>query len=264
MKWYFAVSAVSVDHRDHDFHALIRTAVNSALANTSLVPHMLYDGPENDFTRDMRGLGVHVILHRISFHDRVKAAQERQRPDWTSYMFVASGALLRFEIPLIEYEDDFVLYTDCDVVFLRDLNVAGFRPAVFAVAPQMDCTSDADMNSGVMVMNVPRLRADLPPLIDFLCEHFAEIDGFDQETYRLFYAEQWNSLPAEYNWKPYWGINPGAALLHFHGPKPPAVRKLMADADYEVPDAWRKLFFANPESYRYYLALWDRYQVSHF
>ena len=27
-------------------------------------------------------------------------------------------------------------------------------------------------------------------------------------------------LPIEYNWKPYWGINDKAKLIHFHGMKP--------------------------------------------
>jgi lipopolysaccharide biosynthesis glycosyltransferase len=261
MKWFFAVSEVSMDHHDHDFRALIRSAVNSARANTQLVPHMIFDGEEGAFTREIRDLGVTVIRHRISFYDRLEAAQRAQRPDWTSYMFVASGALLRLEIPLLEQSDDFVLYTDCDVIFLKDPVLDHVRPGVFAVAPERQRGSHEDMNSGVMVMNLPRLRADLPTLVTFLCENFTTVNGFDQEAYRHFYKGAWSALTPDHNWKPYWGVNPEAVIVHFHGPKPPAIRKLMADPDYGAPDVWRQLYFQNPESYAPYFHLWETFQA---
>jgi len=260
MKWFFAVSEMSIDHHDHDFRALIRSAVNSAQRNTLLKPYMIYDGEEGAFTQEMRELGVNVIRHRLTFYDRVKAAQQAQRPDWTSYMFVASGALLRLEIPLLETVDDFVLYTDCDVVFLKDPELDALRPSVFAVAPQRHQDSHEDMNSGVMVMNLPRLRADLPRLVDFLCNSFAQINGFDQEVYRIFYRSLWDRLSLDYNWKPYWGVAPDAKIIHFHGPKPPAIRKLIADPSYKAPHVWRELFGTSPDAYRHYLEVWESYQ----
>ena len=130
MKWFFAASEVSLDHHDHDFRALIRSAVHSARQNTRLEPHMIYDGEESAFTQEIRNLGVTVIRHRLSFYDRIEAAQKAQRPDWTPYMFVASGALLRLEIPTLETRDEFVLYTDCDVLFLKDPELEGLRPAL--------------------------------------------------------------------------------------------------------------------------------------
>jgi hypothetical protein len=260
MKWFFAVSEVSLDHHDHDFRALIRSAVNSARMKTQLIPHMIFDGAEGAFTAEMRALGVRVILHRITFYDRLRAAQESQRPDWGSYMFVASGALLRLEIPLIEQSDAYILYTDCDVLFLKNPDLSGLEPPLFAVAPQQQQGSYEDMNSGVMLMNLPKLRADLPAQIDFLCDNFSEVNGFDQELYRTFYKGGWTGLSPTWNWKPYWGINPEATIVHFHGPKPPAVRKLVANADYAAPDIWRQLFFRNPESYRQYLAQWQEFQ----
>jgi hypothetical protein len=260
MKWFFAVSEVSIDHHDHDFRALIRSAVNSARANTTLVPHMIFDCGEGAFTQEMRDLGVTVIRHRISFHDRLEAAQKAQRPDWTPYMFVASGALLRLEIPLLEQRDVFVLYTDCDVLFLKDPVLDHIRPDVFAIAPERQRGSHEDMNSGVMVMKLPRLRADLPALVTFLCDNFAAISGFDQEAYRHFYRGAWSGLLPEYNWKPYWGVNQGAPVIHFHGPKPPAIRKLVADPGYGAPDVWRQLYFQDPESYVHYLHLWTVFQ----
>lgn len=260
MKWFFALSERSWDHHDHDFRALVRSAVQSAARNTRLKPHLIFDGDEGPFTQEMRDMGVTVIRHRLSFYDRLEAAQRAQRPDWHPYMFVASGAMLRLDIPILETEEDFVLYTDCDVLFLQDPALDTLRPEIFAVAPERQQASHADMNSGVMVMNLPRLRQDLPRLIDFICTHFATINGFDQEAYRVFYKGAWSGLPLQYNWKPYWGINPDAKILHFHGPKPAAVRKLVADPAYPAPDVWRQLFNSDADAYRHYLGLWDEFQ----
>ena len=97
-------------------------------------------------------------------------------------------------------------------------------------------------------------------MIAFLCDNFAHISGFDQEAYRAFYKGAWDTLPLDLNWKPYWGINEAAQIIHFHGPKPAALRKLFADPNYGAPDIWRQLFASNPESYWTYLSIWEKYQ----
>ena len=44
--------------------------------------------------------------------------------------------------------------------------------------------------------------------------------SFDQHAYREHYRGRWDQLPVEMNWKPYWGRNAAAQIVHFHGPKP--------------------------------------------
>ena len=43
---------------------------------------------------------------------------------------------------------------------------------------------------------------------------------FDQGYLFEVSARQYEKLPIEFNWKPYWGYNPDARILHFHGIKP--------------------------------------------
>ncbi len=268
MKWYFSITEETLNaDPDHDFLGMIRVAVASARANTTLRPHLLYDGAPGPFTRELGASGVTVIHHRISFHDQLQRAQRRLRSEWPDYMRTAAGAFLRLDIPNIESEDPFVLYTDCDVMFLADPALDDFRPTVFTVASQFDLYGHhKELNSGVMLMNVRRLRDDLPAMLDFGCDMLHTLQGYDQEFLRVFYNGKWDPLSPKYNWKPYWGIDDQARIVHFHGPKAAAARKLLADPTYRQDDlrfqAWRSLFFQNPDGYRHYVALWDRFRSS--
>jgi GT2 family glycosyltransferase len=251
MKWYFSLSEASIDRPDHGWRGLVRTAVVSARSNTNLHPYMLYDGDESDFLAELRGLGVTVIRHKVTFHEALASRGP-------SYLPIALGAFLRVELPLIETEDEFVLYTDCDVVFRRHPEI-GLRPKYFAAAPE---TSKVDyrnnMNSGVMLMNVPAMRERLPELRQFIIDHLHDgWPGCDQENLRRFYAGEWDKLPLEHNWKPYWGFNQDATIMHWHGPKPMMIRKLLRDPELSTGADWRRLFNMAPEAYEKWLAEWD-------
>ena len=44
MKWYFAISEALFSRPGYDWRGMIRAAVISARQNTTLRPHMIYDG----------------------------------------------------------------------------------------------------------------------------------------------------------------------------------------------------------------------------
>lgn len=254
-KWYFSLSEASLDRRDHGWRSLARVAVTSALKNTSLRPYMLYDGQDSEFTGELRAMGVIVILHRVSFYEQLVEAARARGPD---YLGIALGAFPRVEIPWVEKEDDVVLYTDCDVVFVGDPQFA-FTPEYFAAAPQTSQTDyDNDLNSGVMLLNVRRLRQDLPRFINFITDHLSNgSPGFDQENYRRFYKGKWDRLDLTLNWKPYWGENPAAKIVHWHGAKPQMIRRLLTDPSLNTNTSWKTLFDGNRASYRRHLQLWE-------
>jgi hypothetical protein len=83
------------------------------------------------------------------------------------------------------------------------------------------------MNTGVMLMNLPRLRETSSQFREFISENLEMLkdEAWDQGAFRRFYRRPdgtplWDKLPPELNWKPYWGKNPSAGIIHFHGPKP--------------------------------------------
>ncbi|MBV9200089.1 MAG: hypothetical protein JOY83_10230 [Alphaproteobacteria bacterium] len=66
---------------------------------------------------------------------------------------------------------------------------------------------------------------------------------------------RWQRLPAEFNWKPYWGYSDQAKIVHWHGPKPAHAEMMLAGEFDRFPPPHQTLFRMNPEAYRTYLPL---------
>lgn len=258
-KWYFCLSEASIDRAHHGWREMVFAAVNSARIHTNLKPILLFDGEENEFLDSLRKKGVEVIFHRVKFYD---ALVERNKTS-PGYASIASGAFLRVEIPLIEKEDDYVLYTDCDVLFMKDLPNFDKYPEYFSCAPQTSKTDYLnDANSGVLVINVKNMRESYPEFAKFIVKNLYEgWPGCDQENYRRFYTGKWDNLPLEMNWKPYWGENANISILHWHGPKPEIILDKIIDPSIKLYPSWEGLYSRNTSAYHYFFERWDRYTV---
>jgi len=247
MKWIFALDAGSVD----SYGDFVRVAVLSARKHSSLAPICLFDGDECELTQWMGEQGVEIIHVRSRLYDSiVEIATRRQMPFWLQF---APGTFLRLEIPRLARErgwnDEFVFYTDCDVMFAADPRplLEPLRPRFFAACPETFKDKPLHLNAGVMWMNVramddPAFDAWLDRNLERCCEW-----QYDQTAcrvfyhplhrlawrlkvpYRLFYSLmarlpvrswQWDDLPLELNWRPYWGENADASVIHFQGIKP--------------------------------------------
>ncbi len=214
MKWYFAINekATSTPLAQH-----AKLAVRSAKRIPGLQPHLLYFGERNGFTEWMEANDVSVIDVQPGFLEDIYRAVDA---GWYSRDFI--GHWLRTEICNLEMDDQFILYTDIDVVFLKPLSCDDFAPKFFACAPEFRTDDWSYFNSGVMLMNVAALRADYPNLKKYIQAKFADArSGLfnDQHVYNDFYKDRWSRLDPAYNWKPYWAPNDGARILHLHGPK---------------------------------------------
>lgn len=252
MKWFFALSEASLSN-DNLYADCIRVAVTSARNNTSLTPFFLYDGLENGFVKEMRSLGVNIIRHRAALYDHIVA----DKPDDQHFIRIASGAFLRVDIPIIEKDDEFVLYTDCDIMFLKDPNVADLRPKYFSVAPEFTRDDYATMNSGVMLINVPNMRIIYDEFIKFIRGYrISDYKSYDQRALRLFFKGAYDRLPETLNWKPYWGKSRDAAIIHFHGPKPPHVRGILNGAGGSLPPILTELYDKSPGYYQETVDIW--------
>jgi hypothetical protein len=265
-KWFFAYNG---EHASF-FDAHIEIMLRSAREHTSLQPHLLYHGNrDHPVLSLMERYGVTVIHHTASVLpdlERIKA----KFPDYA--IKLASGTFLRIDVPLIVqrlgYTDEFVFYTDVDVVFQHDLPPVAsepfLRPAYFSCAPER-YQAGTNMNAGVMVMNVNSLAADHGPFKDFitagdtLYHELFEQGPFDQQAYRLYYEGRWDRLPPEYNWKPYWGFNEDARIVHFHGPKIPQVQRALRGEQSHMSNDVEDLYKGDPGSYERYLERFERY-----
>lgn len=256
MKWYFAISESSLGFQSHDWPGLIKVAVASAQAHTQLAPHMLYDGQPNELTRWLEDRGVAIIAHRAPFLGRFEAlAQSKEHG--REWLAMAAGAFLRIDIPLIEREREFVLYTDCDVMFQPGFTLDDIaRPKIFAAAGRKRLLRAPTMNSGVMLVNVPAMRREYSDFVAFIESNVTL--GLDQEMLLAYFGRRFDLLPDMLNWFPYRGVNPQARIVHFHGPKPTALEIVLEhpEAIAAFPEEWRRLLQADYAAYRHYTALW--------
>ena len=258
MFWFFALTEDSTAFRQ--YAEMLMVAVHTARKFTSLVPHFIYDGSDNDFTAWLRRHDVRIIRHRSLFRDSLaELGRQKGNPHFEAAL---SGAFSRVELPEIVARlggADRVLYTDCDVIFTGEVvpELSSNPCRYFAVAPEGVQDDYVNMNTGVMLMNPARLRETLPKFRVYIARNLAalEKESWDEAAYRWFYRDSdgplWDRLRPELNWKPYWGECAEAKIIHFHGPKPyqrdhiestwPELRPYTGGAYRAVVERWSEL-----------------------
>ncbi len=224
MKWIFAFNEDSPNFKNYIDQ--LKVALISNTEKHGLTPTLLYDGKPNDSIRDLEILGAEVIPLASAFKEEIiKETLNSEVPRAAS---IGCGAFLRCEIPRLSIDlgwtDEHVLYTDCDVMFMPSFRAdeMPLPDRYISVAPEGSIDDFDNFNSGVMVMHLPslieidddfrkQLKSDLP---------LSTKADWDQFTYKKYFASTRNRLNPVYNWKPYWGENEEAKIVHFHGPKP--------------------------------------------
>ena len=258
MQWFFALTEDSTPFRQ--YAEMIMVAVHTARKFTSLEPHCIYEGADNEFTEWLTKHDVRIVRHRSFVREQLEELGWRKgNPHFAGAL---SGAFSRVELPdLVERLGGAgrVLYTDCDVIFRGEVvpeleaNACGH----FAVAPESVQDDYVNMNTGVMLMNTQRLRESLPEFREYISQNLAELEreSWDEAAYRWYYRDSngplWDRLRPELNWKPYWGENTLAKIIHFHGPKPfqrehieshwPELKALTGGAYPALVEQWKEL-----------------------
>jgi hypothetical protein len=221
MKLYLALNEGGT-HGDMGLHA--RMAVLSAMHHTDLQPVLLYIGNRNEHTSWFERNGVDVIDSELPYIALIERLTKEGKY-WTESL----GHWLRTNVCLEEKSDEYVLYTDVDVVFLSRTRAGSLKPAVFCAAPEFSKDSWNYFNAGVMVANVRKLRESYDDFEKYLVENIEQhtYNFHDQIAYNVYYRNKWDRLPVEMNWKPYWGFNKKAEIVHFHGPKISAITSIL-------------------------------------
>jgi hypothetical protein len=283
MKWFLALNRHSPGFPL--YAELVRVAVHTARQHTRLRPHLLYDGPDDPLLDTLADAGVEVIRRRSFLLGRLREIAARTGNPHC--LTIGAGTFLRTELPALAAErgwaDDLVLYTDCDVMFVGDPlpELRKLAPAHFAAARE-DRADPLSINAGVMVMNLPNLRREdgrFRRYVERHLEHFTR-RAWDQDAYRTYYStrvlpdvrwddrlrrwtrwarrRRWTEMPLGLNWRPYWGRNAGATVVHFHGPKP------QQRPFFEVSEADRPAELAplNHLATDHYFELCDRWQAA--
>ncbi len=220
MKWYTCCNEAALEAGGETLIA----AIESCLRSTSLKPHLVYDGPDNALLSYFRNRGVVVILHRLSFFTELNRYRGIVSIDYNWLI----GNALRFDIPKIENDAQFILYTDTDVVFHRDVRFESLSAPLAAVKEiivQGDVMQETDraFNAGVMVMNVAFMRS----LYDVFRQSLIDIASgklvnpwYDQGVLNSICQGLWMPLPQTLNCRPFYGCEGSPAISHFQFLKP--------------------------------------------
>ena len=223
MKVYFALNEGGT-RGDIALHTKI--AVLTANKYTKLQPVLMYTGERNDFTRWLEDHGVEVRDSVLPYLPLIRRLSDEGR-----YHMHSVGHWLRTNITIEEKEEEYVLYTDIDVIFRGEPQIEN-KPKLFAAAPEFQKDGWNYFNAGVMFINVPALRSTYEDFEAYLRLNIEEkTTGFhDQIAYNEYYRGRWGRLSPTLNWKPYWGKNDQADIVHFHGPKLGALNAILTGA----------------------------------
>lgn len=254
-KWYFAVNEPGLIKANY----LVEAAVRSCLANTPLTPNCIYYGSWNAECERLNELGVKIITHESSL------APELRKGYGDRYEQFA-GHWLRADLPLLETEEDFVLYTDIDVIFRGWRPELLTKPRYFAAAPEHLRNDWSHFNSGVLVLNMDGMRQVTPAFHQAIRERLANNFTWpthDQKSFNTFFADTYDKLDDRFNWKPYWGRNDDAVIIHFHGPKPHHIDGIHRGNGDKLSPKLVKIFQRDPEGYEFYCSVSKAYGSDH-
>jgi hypothetical protein len=257
MRWFFSLSASTSTFEAYS--RMVQVAAASAAARTGLQPHFIFDGGPCGLTEWLEKRGARVIYARSRFYPALEFLSRKLGR--AEILTIGAGTFLRFEIPtlmrLFGWEDEFVAYTDCDILFCGDpvpaMREAG--PEIFAAAAEANENNWSHYSAGVMVLNVEGFGRAIPAIELAARDHLeaAVQGGYDNQLLYQVFPTAPTRLPRGLNWKSYWGPPPPeASIIHFHGPKP-LHRRFIADPGF--PDLLRQ--FTN-QGYLTCCDLWER------
>ena len=220
-----------MDDRDTQliYQDMLEVALKSAKNKTSLDLVVLYDGPEDHpYAKIIRESGAALIKHRFSKANSLPRAFSQDyliRRHGRAYEYKKLfGTFMRLDIPEIEKEESVVLYSDFDVIFQKDIELEQFKKDfTLLAAPEFstDLSEFTYFNAGVLVLNISKVAPHFRNILDKIEKGIPNETGLFDQGYlndELFGLHQ--LLPLQYNWKPYWGFNKDASIVHFHGLKP--------------------------------------------
>ena len=234
---------------------LLEVACKYALKNTNFHIYVIFDGKKEELNLPKE---INIIEHKHRCYDIFKNSQRCIKEN---NLFIASGAFLRTEIPFLckkyNFKDEYILYCDYDTLFFNiDYDyLNNLKPEFFASCPEYDKNNWNIINTGVMLMNVNHFYNIDDFILNYINTNFESLTVWDQTLYNNLYKNKITKLSIEYNWKPYWGINNNAKIIHFHGAKPLSIEDIKR-AEEPIIKHLRNL---DKKSLEYYSDIWQQY-----
>lgn len=254
MKWYTAISSYSGEGA----HDSLRVALHSCIKNTKFKPNIICDKSFNFIDQLKQKYKDKITIH---YCDSEIANKFLSLNDHNPEVNYASGAYLRAEISQIEQTSKLILYTDIDVIFQsfseQYLSIA--EPEYFSAAPEFNQNDYSYCNTGSMFINVPNLRSTYSNFKQYIINNLKDLPrvAHDQGAFNYFYKNKWTKLNPEFNWKPQWGWNEAAPIIHFHAAKTFRIKHYFSEHQKTLDPMIRQIISINDQSCKKYLELYE-------
>ncbi|MCV3769068.1 hypothetical protein [Rhizobium sp. TRM95796] len=264
-RWVF-----SLDQRATGwFRDCLKAAVISAKKFTNLEPICILDGDTgSEFANWLKNAGVTVVKHEVSFKEELFSERVMSANHGSPYNPAqASGAYLRVEAARI-LQDEYFLYTDCDIMFVADPAPDFCNPELFGACAEIvfdgaHIVETQTFNSGVMIVNRSRFLEEVDGFTEFCRErnfYSRQHSSYDQTHLNMYFGGRWEKMSPNLNWRPFQGIGEGARIVHFHGPKPQRVEKILSgEASPQEIETMKYLINNNLEGYTHYVDLFKEF-----
>ena len=256
----------TVTDRDPTYIEMAKVLVLTAQLNSNVDVCCLYDGQDISFMSWLYNRKVPCIRWQVPFLEEIEMTYTGNKSfDYCAGAYLCIETANAFKANSID--DEYAIYLDADIMVMNNLEF-DHKPRYFSAPPDWDVLDWTFVSTGVMVLNLQRLREDYDKFVKHLISHnfdfsFAGHGPCSQGAWNTFYSQKWDNLSPGYDWKPWWGFNPNARLVHFSGPKPNEVLRLINDLESEKGDERdninRFVIKQNVGSYQKYLQIWKQY-----
>ncbi len=248
---------------DPEYIEMAKVLVLSAGANTRLELLCVYDGSDQRLIEWLESKNVLVIRWSVSFLEDL-----RDRYDGEKSIEFCRGTFLCMEVPYIlnhyGMEDEYILYVDTDTMFVDDVDLNDTQPQTFCAPKDWSVSDNSRFSTGVLLMNCRFLLSQYSVFQTHIRRHnynfsFTGMGPCDQGAWNTFFENKSEELPNCYDWKPWWGSSDAAIVIHFSGPMPRQVRRLieMENPITEVDKIHKYVVDQDQNSYIRYVEAWE-------
>lgn len=201
----------------------LKAAINSCKKNTDLDIYVLWTGAKNEYYEWLLNKVNLVDISDAPIHKSVVSIPISEF--WPEgKRAIGMGAWGRVDIPFVldklEIEDEYILYTDLDVIFTEKWDPE-FKE-VSNLGACLEGVSENHYNTGVMIINGDFIKSTFESFKKFILDKgIHNFPAWDQSAINEFYHNDIQKLnPEVWNWTPYRnGSGENARVIHFHGPK---------------------------------------------
>lgn len=222
---YYCIDDIGINN---EVGEMLKMSIASAVENSGLSVKCLYCGEDEKFVNLLEKIGAEVICIKSRIDNQIIDAHRT-----INFPLHARGAYLRYEIAAID-NNSYSLYVDCDVFFASEFILPENLPTL--VSACNEAHKNDVFNSGVLLFNNANFKKTTQDFLNYATANFGTWTvGVDQIPFNDFYRGSIGRLDDLYNWRPAFGINHDARMIHFHGTKVEEIYYLLVN---NIPEAY--------------------------